>query len=91
MDISNGEGIGVALFIQGCPIRCKGCFQPETWDYYGGKPFAAAEQLTILELMEPDYIHRFSCLGGEPLYKGNLHNLAILFRAIKVRYPDKKI
>ena len=36
-DVVNGEGICVALFTQGCPHHCKGCFNPETWDYDGGK------------------------------------------------------
>ena len=39
MDISNGPGVRVSVFFQGCPFHCEGCFNPETWDYDTGKEF----------------------------------------------------
>lgn len=91
MDISNGEGIGASLFVQGCSIRCPGCFQPETWDFKGGKEYTQETKEKILKLIEPDYVERFSILGGEPLEKCNWFELACLINAIKKKRPDIKI
>lgn len=83
MDISNGEGIGVALFVQGCPIRCKGCFQPETWDFEGGEPFTKVQEEQIYQLLKESHITRFSLLGGEPLVPQNLDQLNYVLGTIK--------
>lgn len=91
LDVSNGEGVGVSLFIQGCSIHCKGCFQPETWDFEGGKLYTQEIQNKILELLKPSYIQRFSILGGEPLENCNLFKLANLINAVKKMRPDIKI
>lgn len=91
MDISNGEGIGVALFTQGCPFHCKNCFNPETWSFKGGKPFSRKEFYEIMDLMKKDYIKRLTILGGEPLIKENLEDLYELTSYIKKYFPDKKI
>lgn len=71
MDISNGEGLGVALFVQGCHFHCKNCFNKETWDFNGGNKltFKEIEEL-LYQLSKPQYT-RLSILGGEPLAKEN--------------------
>lgn len=91
MDISDGEGIGVALYTQGCPIHCKGCHNPQTWDYDFGEEYNEFYEKTILDLMSKQYINHFSCLGGEPLISRNLKPLIKLFKDIKTLYPEKKI
>lgn len=91
MDISNGEGVGASLFVQGCSIRCPGCFQPETWDFNGGKNFDTDARDKVLEVIKPDYITRFSVLGGEPLESINLFPLATLLQQIKQEKPEIKI
>lgn len=91
MDISNGKGIGVALFTQGCPIHCPGCFNKDTWDFNGGKPYTKETQETILKLIKPDYITKFATLGGECLLKENIPTLLWLVNAIKKERPDIKI
>lgn len=91
MDISNGIGIGVAIFTQGCPFHCKNCFQPETWDFDKGKEWSKEKEEKILKLMKPDYIVRLTVLGGEPLIERNIEPLCDLFRQIKSIYPDKQI
>lgn len=91
MDISNGEGVGASLFVQGCSIRCPGCFQPETWDFNGGKDFDTDARDKVLEVIKPDYITRFSVLGGEPLESINLFPLATLLQQIKQEKPEIKI
>ena len=91
MDISNGTGIGASLFVQGCHFHCKNCFNPETWDFNGGKEYTEETQERILKLIEPEYITRFSILGGEPLEPQNSFHLAELINLIKRKRPDIKI
>lgn len=70
MDIVNGEGIAVSLFVQGCPNHCKGCFNSETWDFNGGKKWAKEVEDEFIELCKRDYVSCVSLLGGEPLAQG---------------------
>ncbi len=86
MDISNGEGIGVALFVQGCHFKCKGCFNPETWDFSGGKEWTEEIKEKFLELVDRPYIKRVSLLGGECLAEENLDNVLDLVTEINKRY-----
>ena len=72
MDIVNGEGIAVSLFVSGCPHHCKGCFNPETWDYNYGQPWTQEVEDEFIELCKRDYVTCVSLLGGEPLQKGIL-------------------
>ena len=74
MDISNGEGIGVSLFVQGCPFNphCYNCFNTETWDFNGGKEWTQEVKERFLELIDRSYIKRVSILGGETLARENL-------------------
>ena len=91
MDISNGEGIGIALFTQGCPYHCKNCFNAETWDFESGKDWNQETENLIIELMKPDYIKRLTILGGEPLIERNIEPLTSLLIRVKENYPDKKV
>ena len=91
MDISNGEGVGVSLFVQGCPFHCKNCFNEETWDYNKGKEWTEDIKNTFLNLIDKPYITRISFLGGEPLYIQNLDGILDLCKTIKTKYPDKVI
>lgn len=87
LDISNGEGIGVALFVQGCPSpHCKNCFNPETWDFNGGKEWTPEVKEKFLELIDRSYIKRVSILGGEPLANENLDGVLDLVTEINKRY-----
>lgn len=91
MDISNGEGIGVSLFTQGCPFHCEGCHNSETWSFTDGKEFTSQEYDKIIQLMNKNYISRFSLLGGEPLLPANLETICSLLEEIRNKYPSKKI
>lgn len=88
-DISNGPGIRVSLFVQGCNRHCDGCFNPETWDYSGGRIFNRRIQELFLSLGEEKRITGFSILGGEPLDQDE--RMLELIKKIKERYPDKTI
>ena len=90
-EIVNGNGVGVSLYVQGCPIHCKGCFNPETWDFDKGEKWTPETDIAIFHLIRKPYISRFSVLGGEPLYKGNLFNLFLLISNIKEVCPSKEI
>ena len=86
MDISNGEGVGVALFVQGCRFHCYNCFNPDTWDFNGGKEWTPEVKKRFLELIDRPYIKRVSILGGEPLADENLDDVLDLVTEINKRY-----
>lgn len=91
MDITNGTGIGVSLFTQGCPYRCKGCFNPETWDFNGGKKWNKDVEDYFLSLLNNDFVQRITFLGGEPLIENNLEDLKKLLIKIKEFHPNIEI
>ena len=75
MDIVNGEGIAVSLFVQGCPHHCKGCFNQETWDFNGGKEWTKDVEDEFIKLCKRDYVSCVSLLGGEPLAQKDILDL----------------
>ena len=76
VDIANGIGVRVSLFVSGCPHHCNGCFNAETWDYAHGDPFTEETALRIFTLLKPDWVHGLSLLGGEPLAPRNIDTVA---------------
>ncbi len=90
-DIANGPGVRVSLFVSGCSHHCKGCFNPETWDFSYGKPFNKETEDEIIEALKPDYIEGFSLLGGEPFEIQNQKALLSFIKRVKYRYPEKDI
>ena len=91
MDISNGPGVRVYIFMQGCTFNCKNCFNPETHDFNGGKEFTDETVARVLELCSPDHIEGLSILGGEPMHPKNIEATTKLARAFKEKYPNKTI
>ena len=83
LDVTNGEGIGVSLFVQGCQFHCKNCFNKVTWDFDGGKKFTKDTLNTIISLLNDEHIKRFSILGGEPLAEKNMYD--VLQTIIEIR------
>ena len=88
-DIANGPGYRVSIYVQGCNHHCPECFNPETWDFQGGREFNNAVKNKFLELGNNKKIVGFSILGGEPLQQGQ--DMLNLVKEIKERYPDKTI
>lgn len=82
LDISNGEGIGVSLFVQGCHQHCKNCFNKETWNFSGGKEFTKDVEDKFLELVKRPFIQRVSILGGEPLCEENMPKVVELLKRL---------
>lgn len=91
MDISNGEGIGISLFVQGCHFHCKNCFNPETWDFNGGKEWNEEVKERFIKLANGEHVNRISILGGEPLCQENVGTVLDLCQELKKLYPQKKI
>ena len=91
MDISNGEGIGVSLFVQGCDFHCKNCFNSETWEFSKGQEWNDKTKNQFLKLIEKPFIQRVSILGGEPLHPKNVQNVLKIVDEIRVSYPTKNI
>ena len=91
IDVANGPGVRVSLFVSGCTHHCKGCFNPETWDFNYGNIFTQHEINKILEYLEPSYIQGLSLLGGEPFEYSNQQGLLPLMRLFKERYPNKDV
>ena len=91
-DIAAGEGINVTFFVQGCPLRCEQCHNPQTWDFLGGKEFTTNTLNEIITAIEANGILRnFSIMGGEPLCSENLFLTTLLITSVKEKYPNIKI
>ena len=90
-DIANGTGVRVSLFVSGCRHHCKGCFNPETWDFCYGKPFDREAEEKILLSLRPDYIEGLSLLGGDPMEAENVAALLPFIKRVKELYPNKNV
>ena len=91
IDVANGPGIRVSLFVSGCTHHCKNCFNPETWDFGFGELFTDEHIDYIIKCLEPDHIRGLSLLGGEPFEYSNQQGLLPLLRKVKEVYPEKDI
>ena len=91
MDIADGPGVRVSIFMQGCTFNCKNCFNPETHDFNGGKEFTDSTINRVLELCENENIEGLSILGGEPMNPNNIEGTTKLAKAFKQNFPDKNL
>ncbi len=91
IDVANGIGIRVSVFVSGCTHHCKNCFNREAWDFQYGKPFTQDTIRQVLDYLKPDHIRGLSLLGGEPLEHSNQIGLLPLLRKVKEIYPKKDI
>lgn len=90
-DIADGTGVRVSLFVSGCTHHCKGCFQPETWDFDYGQNFCEETENEIINALSPDYIDGLTVLGGEPMEIQNQKALLPFLKKVKLLYPEKSI
>lgn len=92
LDITNGKGVGVAVFVQGCPTpHCPNCFNPETWNFNGGKEWTRDVEDYFFYLINRPYINRISFLGGECLCAGNIKGVTDIVKKCKEMFPQKEI
>ena len=75
MDIADGPGVRVSIFMQGCTFNCKNCFNPETHDFNGGKEFTENTINRVLELCENE----------------NIEGTTKLAKAFKQKFPNKNL
>lgn len=91
-DLAAAPGISVSFFVQGCPHKCKGCHNPETWDFNGGKEFTQATLDEIIEALRANDVERSFCImGGEPLCEENIFLVYLVLQYVKQHLPDTKI
>lgn len=91
VDVANGPGVRVSLFVSGCTHKCKGCFNEEAWDFKYGHEYTKKEEDKIIELLKPDYIEGITILGGEPFEYVNQKGILPLLRRIRKELPNKTI
>ena len=91
VDIANGTGVRVSLFVSGCTHHCKGCFNQEAWDFNYGKEYDKQAEEKIFKELEHSYVSGLTILGGEPLEQINQKGLLSLVKKVKEKYPEKTI
>lgn len=91
VDVANGPGVRVSLFVSGCTHHCKGCFNAQAWDFAYGEPFTEETEQYLLKLIAPDYIEGITLLGGEPLEPQNQEGLLPFILKVRGQYPGKSI
>ena len=90
-DIANGPGVRTSLFVSGCRVHCKGCFNAETWDFLFGSPFTTDVEQDILASLAPSYVAGLTVLGGEPFEQENQRALLPFMRDVRRLYPHKSV
>ena len=91
IDVQDGTGVRVSIYVSGCHFHCKGCHNKEAWDFNYGKKFDESTIDYIIDLLKPSYIAGLSILGGEPLEPSNQQGLLPLVKKVKEIYPEKSI
>lgn len=89
-DVSLDSGINVSLWMQGCPIRCKNCHNPQTWNPHGGIEVSreSLKEKIFASISANNIQRNFSVLGGEPLAPYNIQNTAEIIQAVREKYPN---
>ena len=91
-DIAAAPGVCVSFFVQGCPHHCPGCFNPETWDFDGGKEFSYETLEQIINGLTANGVKRSLCiLGGEPLCENNEFLTNLVISSVKQKLPEVKV
>lgn len=91
LDIANGPGCRVSLFVSGCRNCCEGCFQPETWDFEYGKLFTHVTLIRLGNLVSNEHVAGLSILGGDPMEPENRECVETICRYMKTNHPDKSV
>jgi anaerobic ribonucleoside-triphosphate reductase activating protein len=91
VDIANGAGVRVSLFVSGCTHHCKGCFNAEAWDFDFGEPFTKQTEDEIISLLDRPWIDGLSLLGGEPFELEHQETLLRLLERVHRELPTKTV
>lgn len=90
LDIANGPGVRVSLFVSGCRNRCKGCFNPETWSFKYGQEFTSETMQELLKILDNPNIAGLSILGGDPLEPENINTVTEICKKVKETFGDTR-
>lgn len=91
LDIANGPGIRVSLFVSGCRRHCPGCFNQEAQSFEYGKLFTHVTLMRLGNLLSNEHIKGLSILGGDPLEPENRDTVETICQYMRTHYPDKDI
>lgn len=91
IDVANGLGVRVSLFVSGCRNKCPGCFNQATWNFNYGNEFTESTENEIIEALKPDFIQGLTVLGGEPFEEENQRVLTPFLQKVRSIYPQKTI
>lgn len=89
-DAANGPGVRVSIFVSGCTLHCKGCFNPESWDFAAGRPFDDAALEKLLKDSDDASIAGLSILGGDPFEKENIPGVERIVDAYREKFGNRK-
>ena len=90
-DIADGVGVRITLFVSGCTHHCKGCFQPETWNFDYGEEFTKEVEDSLIKMLAPDFVDGLTLLGGEPMEPENQRALLPFVQRVRETYPTKTV
>ena len=88
-DMLNGNGIRVSLWVSGCSLHCKGCQNPQTWEFNSGIPFNTDALQELYEALDKPYIQGLTLTGGNPL--DSAPEILYICRTVKEKFPNKDI
>ena len=71
MDVVNGKGIRVVLFVTGCNHKCEGCYNKSTWNPCNGTPYTEETENHLISLLSNPHVDGLTLTGGDPLYRDN--------------------
>ena len=91
LDVANGPGWRVSLFVSGCRRGCKGCFNQEAWDFNYGQEFTWDTLHEIERALRSKYISGLSILGGDPFEPENREWVETLCAYVKHNCPGKSV
>lgn len=90
-NVSNGPGIRTVIWVSGCDNHCKGCHNPETWNYELGDPLNSKHFQDIIDYTDKPYISGITFTGGDPLSEKNIIYTILLAKDIKEKMPNKNM
>ena len=87
--IGNWKGISTSLYVSGCCHRCKGCFQPETWNPNYRHKWEEIDKQMIIDSLHPKHITGLVLLGGEPFMQYNIPELVQLCKEVRTTHGNR--
>lgn len=91
LDMLNGQGLRVVLWVSHCEHNCKNCHNPQTHDCMSGIPFDSSAKEELFEELKKNYVKGITFSGGDPLSTLNRDEITELAKQITQRFKDKDI